>query len=407
MSAKRYVIDLFCGIGGFSCGAELNPNCKVIACFDLWNKALAIHAHNVSKDCDHFLIELGGDVDTFVSQLNQYIVSKNILKETVHLHASPPCQSFSTLNTHIHNSIAEHDDEKTNLFYWTLEVVRKFNSPTWSLEQVPPALKHLKKKEHWILNEPYVKIYHRCLGINFGAPTLRARLYILKGISLDHCFTNKRKREPNSIFNTIYEGETTNPFISLSEELGHNDIAIKNETRTMKIPISPTDETNEYVGKCQGKRILYVKCQPNYGERINSIHEPGHALTGNSQSLFVKTADQTREKNALTIYQNTLQYFTERGLNIKRSKEDFISRCNVLPGLWKRIRFVNHQERLFIQGFPSSFDLDFKTITFTYYTDLSKIEEIQEIVKINSTDKIKAVGNSVIPLIAKEIINCI
>ena len=64
MSKKDvYVIDLFCGIGGFSEGAK-QAGAKVILAVDNWEIALEVHKNN-HPDTEHWNLTLGGDISDF------------------------------------------------------------------------------------------------------------------------------------------------------------------------------------------------------------------------------------------------------------------------------------------------------------------------------------------------------
>ena len=398
-----YVVDLFCGLGGFSVGAELTEDCRVLACFDLWKAGLAMHQLNSSARCDHFLMELGGDVNLFANRLKQYIATKNVPFEQVHFHASPPCQTFSILNTRRkEKTVADRDDAKTNLLYWTLDLFKALNPASWSVEQVPTALKHLRAKDHWVLSDPDVRVYGQCLGKTYGVPTLRARLYLCKNTEL--LPKSKRKRDDLSAFDTRYGNDATNPFVALSEELGTTQIAVRTETETMKIAVHENTKPHDKIRRYQGKRILYVRCQPEYGNELTSVHEVLNAITCQNVYVYYKTGESTVEHNDAQSYAFVKKHFDERNVTIGVQKEKFRKNCKTYAGVWTRLRGMNHTERLFVQGFPTSFKLDAGSTTLVYFTDLEKTCEHRETVKINSKDKLIGVGNAVIPLIAKHIV---
>lgn len=53
-----YVIDLFCGAGGFSTGAK-QAGAKIAIAIDTWDIALDVHKHN-HPNTKHLNMELGG-----------------------------------------------------------------------------------------------------------------------------------------------------------------------------------------------------------------------------------------------------------------------------------------------------------------------------------------------------------
>ena len=98
-----YVIDLFCGAGGFSQGA-VDAGATVVLGVDNWPEALAIHAANHAHT-EHWCLELGGCRETFVNELKGFIEMKGLVGRHVHIHASPPCQN---LTSHNHKAKDKH-----------------------------------------------------------------------------------------------------------------------------------------------------------------------------------------------------------------------------------------------------------------------------------------------------------
>jgi site-specific DNA-cytosine methylase len=168
-----YVIDLFCGAGGFSAGAHM-AGASVIACVDNWAPGLSIHQKNF-PNAKHVLMDLGGNVEEFVGQLQQFISDNVPPGSPWHLHGSPPCQSFSKAQ----RQDKEHDVEKdarSNLTLWFIDVVTRLKPERWSMEQVPGCLKYIEKHRPEFLKT--ATIYPKVYGYQFGAPTLRKRLYM-------------------------------------------------------------------------------------------------------------------------------------------------------------------------------------------------------------------------------------
>jgi len=163
MPKEVYVIDLFCGCGGFSTGAR-QAGAKVILAVYCWKEALAVHEAN-HPDTEHLCEALGGDLDEFVSFLTGFIDLNVPQGGHVHLHASPPCQNLSSGNP--------IRDEKQGLMLveWTLLLISNLEDAidTWSIEQVrnPIILAFLK--------------YHpgKVFPLEeYGIPQLRRRLFI-------------------------------------------------------------------------------------------------------------------------------------------------------------------------------------------------------------------------------------
>ena len=64
-----YVIDLFCGAGGFSYGAS-QSGANIAIVIDTWEDALQVHKDNHSKTI-HLNMQLGGNI----KKMTEYILS--------------------------------------------------------------------------------------------------------------------------------------------------------------------------------------------------------------------------------------------------------------------------------------------------------------------------------------------
>ena len=156
LDMKPVVVDLFCGIGGFSEGAKL-AGLDVVLAVDCWAEALKVHAAN-HPDTRHELLTLGGTVTLErVAELIRLVVDER----PYHLHGSPPCQELSTANP--------NGDPLKGLVLvdWFLDLVKELKPPTWSMEQVKPVIKYLP-------NDTY---YQTLNAADFGVPQTRDRVY--------------------------------------------------------------------------------------------------------------------------------------------------------------------------------------------------------------------------------------
>lgn len=115
------VVDLFCGTGGFSCGAVM-AGADVVLAVEADNKI----AESYRKNFDHTLVveALGPEnVDKYVQLIRSI--------PHVHLHGSPPCQKLSQANKTARD--VEGGLELVDLY---LTIVEKASPRTWSMEQV-------------------------------------------------------------------------------------------------------------------------------------------------------------------------------------------------------------------------------------------------------------------------------
>ena len=131
MEVKKdiYVIDLFCGMGGFSEGAR-QAGAKVVLAIDNWKGALDVHMNNHPKTV-HWNLTLGSDIYEFSQKLNTFIDENIPTGAHIHIHGSPPCQNLSNINQ-------KRDEEEGKLLVdWYIEIVNHIRRvDTWSMEQV-------------------------------------------------------------------------------------------------------------------------------------------------------------------------------------------------------------------------------------------------------------------------------
>ncbi|KAG5188631.1 S-adenosyl-L-methionine-dependent methyltransferase, partial [Tribonema minus] len=122
-AAVTALVDLFCGIGGFSEGARL-AGAEVALAVDSWRAALDVHASR-HPDAEHWCEELGGDVAEFARRVRAAVP----VGCRLHLHGSPPCQQLSSLNP------GGDREEGARLVTWYLDVVDALRPDSWTMEQ--------------------------------------------------------------------------------------------------------------------------------------------------------------------------------------------------------------------------------------------------------------------------------
>ena len=116
------VFDLFCGGGGFSCGA-MAAGCRVVFACDSDIEAIKIHQLNHPSAMHRCAALPRGDLP-FPTDGRPF-----------HVHASPPCQQFSTCSTvaRVHGD----RDKAEGLVEWALRTALDSGATSWSIEQVP------------------------------------------------------------------------------------------------------------------------------------------------------------------------------------------------------------------------------------------------------------------------------
>lgn len=121
LAPKTPVVDLFCGLGGFSCGAHAAGHPIVLA-VDSDKVLLDTHQRN-HPYCEHIHAKMPCELP-FPREGDW------------HLHASPPCTKLSIMN-----NLRYRDEEEAalELVLWSLGLVRNARPTSWSLEQVMHA----------------------------------------------------------------------------------------------------------------------------------------------------------------------------------------------------------------------------------------------------------------------------
>ena len=154
------VVDLFCGIGGFSCGAEQAGH-RVCMAVDYDRSLLDIHKQN-HPDCEHHICKVLPCDDLCFPTGD----------EPWHLHGSPPCTKLSIMNI---DQYKHEQDHAIELVVWFLSLVRKHNPTSWSMEQV----NHKRVRQHLDrLSKSHPSIYSWTVVdmVDYGIPQHRKRI---------------------------------------------------------------------------------------------------------------------------------------------------------------------------------------------------------------------------------------
>jgi site-specific DNA-cytosine methylase len=165
-----YLIDLFCGAGGFSTGA-VKAGAKVLLAIDTWDIALKTHELN-HPECDHLNYKLGGNKETVIKMISSYI-PKLKKGDKLHVHASPPCQQLTCAN----NALSKDESLGLKMTFWTLDLLLKMAKDemidSWTMEQVnnPTLRSKLDSKK----GDFCYKIFHM---EEYNVPQTRTRLII-------------------------------------------------------------------------------------------------------------------------------------------------------------------------------------------------------------------------------------
>jgi len=177
---KKYVFDLFCGIGGFSHGFEKSGEFEVTGGIDLLGDRLDTFCENHAS-----ATAFGGDI----RNLSPDLIDENSPRPFV-IVGGPPCQGFSSLRPFRN---VEWNDPRNNLAEEFVRIVAALK-PEWVVfENVVGLLTHAGGQTFKSISAAFEEIGYRTSarimnGAHFGLPQKRERLILIgnrKGKSVD------------------------------------------------------------------------------------------------------------------------------------------------------------------------------------------------------------------------------
>lgn len=182
---KKYkVIDLFCGIGGFSYGFESTKRFEVICAADIWNVAINTFKLNHSNKNVDVLLQ---DITT----LEDHYWERYKEKVDVII-AGPPCQGFSM------SGKREIGDKRNSLFEEVIRIANIINPKYVVVENVVGLLsmttldrKNVKDLVLSEFNRIGYKVEYRVLNAaDYGVPQARRRVIFIASKTNEISFPN-------------------------------------------------------------------------------------------------------------------------------------------------------------------------------------------------------------------------
>tara|TARA_Y100000004_G_scaffold82138_1_gene92147 strand:+ start:522 stop:1682 length:1161 start_codon:yes stop_codon:yes gene_type:complete len=378
---KVAVIDLFCGMGGFSQGA-IEAGAKVVLAVDLWEEALLVHAKN-HPDTPIKRMTLGEKYH--FSLFKREVEKWRKLGYHVHIHGSPPCQALS-------NASSRNPEEGMPLVIWFLDCVKFADPDSWSMENVVPVRKRLPEgTPSVILN-----------SADFGVAQTRRRCFAGEGWVAKPTHAKKGSAFVEGQTEILWE------WLGVIDVLPHLNELLEDN---LVIPINRRVGWMNKTAKQQKPRYL----KPIWRE----IDEPIQTITTsresigklvintdgatNSNSRRANSVDSDIDKPVKTLHRNkpTIRQFKLEALgsNANRKNDREISQpsktiCgsgnqtgarifNHTEPKPEKIRSLTIEETLILQGFNPDYDMTAANTQKARWT---------------------MIGNAVVPAVAKAVI---
>jgi len=280
------VIDLFCGMGGFSQGA-IDAGAEVILSVDSWDYAVKVHKEN-HPDVKIIKMELGHP--------SHYRMFKRLVDEYrakgyhVHIHGSPPCQALS-------NASSRDASEGMPLVLWFLDLVERCDPDSWSMENVVPVRKRLPE------GTPSVVLN----SADFGVAQTRRRCYAGEGWVVEPSHSKEEWLGVIDVLPHLNELLEGNLVIPINRRVGWmNKTAKQQKPRYLKPiwreiaePIQTITTSRESIG------VLNVNtdgCGLSNNRRANSVDsditKPSKTIHNNRPSL---RTDEPQKIRSLTL----------------------------------------------------------------------------------------------------------
>ena len=328
------VIDLYCGLGGFTQGA-VEAGAKVILSCDFWDEAVKVHKLNhPGIPCLKLKLGLSSDwklIKLFIDKYPNY---------HIHLHGSPPCQALS-------NASSTDASKGMPLILHFLDLVDKLKPDSWSMENVVPMRKKLPE------GTPSVVLN----SADFGVPQTRRRCIAGEG----WLATPSHSKEE---------------WVSVIQALPHlnNELLMDSGRANAK-----TTGINPKTGKKEGGSGYLSRSldNPSYTIMTNPrnlvINTSG---AGESNSRRAKSVDTDVNKPTKTLHNNIpslrLIKLEALGSNSKRNQDrSIIEPSKTICGSGNQVgaRIFNHEEKpvkirslnieetLTLQGFNPNYNL--------------------------------------------------
>lgn len=240
LSSGLYCVDLFCGIGGWSCGAKEAGHTIALA-IDNNEHALEVHMRNHPRT-KHICMNLGDGTEKALRKQIESVVPKGA---KWHLHMSPPCQTVSGLQCIQKDGIKKSINVGMDLVNWCLKMVVELAPNSWSFEQVShPEIIGVMRFFKYLY--PDVISYSRVNFAEYGVAQNRIRMLAGSPGIMETFLTNPLLRASpphvsdllvvpdNAVWQRASVGKTPNPKATvLNSDGSYSNSSIRWDVRTI------------------------------------------------------------------------------------------------------------------------------------------------------------------------------
>lgn len=226
--AKYRIIDLFCGIGGFSYGFEMTNSFEVICGVDIWS--VALDTFKLNHKIDNIDI-----IQEDLSKLKKNYWSKYINNVDVII-AGPPCQGFSM------SGKRDINDKRNTLFEEVIKATKVINPSYVVIENVVGLLSmknadgiNIKDLIYEEFKKIGYRVEHKVLNAaDYGVPQARKRVVFIASKSMKISF-------PKAIIDSKH-------YVTVGDALGNvdpdGDLYLKPKTDFQKLMSGRKDIQN-------------------------------------------------------------------------------------------------------------------------------------------------------------------
>ena len=337
MSKPVAFIDLFAGMGGFTTGA-IDAGAVCIVSVDSWSESNRVHKAN-HPHVPTLNLELGHP--------SHWRIFKRMVDEWrrmgyhVHIPGSPPCQALS-------NASRRSPEEGMPLVMWYLDLVKKCEPDSWSMENVVPMRKRLPE------GTPSVVLN----SADFGVPQTRRRCYAGAGWEAEPTHTKEGWVSViESLPHLTDELDDLIPAPSMTEQYRTASKDKPYPTVTSQSPhqLKLLMDSGRASAKTTGVNPATGKKEGGSGPLFRELSDPSYTVMTNPRRIMLEATGSNAKRSADTPLGSPSKTLCGSGNQVGPRMFDHEQEKPA------KIRSLTLPETLVLQGFPADYDLSAAT----------------------------------------------